>query len=138
MYRLRRRREIGGAATDRIARADGGVDTALIRPGVAAAVTDDVSERPPDETLLETLAVRRNVAVGVGVGLAVAAVAYAVRVFELLGPVSGARTYPIVGPEAWFVLLAAVFAASTALGVTLLLTAVRAYRLTRSVSDEDG
>ena len=85
--------------------------------------------------MLSALAVRRNVTLGLAVGVGVALAAYAIRVFELLGPVAGARTYPIVGPETWFLLLAVVFAVSTALGVTLLLTAVQAYRLTHSVSE---
>ena len=91
----------------------------------------DADNRP--ETLIDALAVRRNVAVGIVVGLGVAAAAYAVRVFELLGPVVTTREYPVVGPEGWFLLLAVVFAVSTALLVVLVLTAIRAARLARSV-----
>jgi hypothetical protein len=56
-----------------------------------------------------------------------------VRIFELLGPVGFERTYPIVGPEAWFLLLAIVFASATALGVVVVLTAIRAVRLSKDV-----
>lgn len=99
-------------------------------------MTDDAPDRPP-ATMLSALAVRRNVTVGLAVGVGVALAAYAIRVFELLGPVASARQYPIVGPETWFLLLSVVFAVSAALGVTLLLTAVHAYRLTRRVSEDE-
>ncbi len=87
--------------------------------------------------MVEALSVKRNATVGVFVGLAVATLAYVVRVFELLGPVADGRSYPVFGPELWFILLAFVFAAATALGVTLLLTAFNAYTLTKQVSAED-
>ena len=87
--------------------------------------------------MVSALALQRNVSIGVAVGVGVALVAYVVRVFELLGPAPGARPFPIVGPETWFVLLAVVFAVSTALGVTLLLTAISAYRLTHRVSADE-
>jgi hypothetical protein len=88
-------------------------------------------ESPADqpETLVEALAVKRNVTVGVAVGVGVAAVAYAVRVFELFGPVVTTREYPVLGPEGWFFMLAVVFAVSTTLLVTLVLTGVRAAQL---------
>ena len=95
-------------------------------------VSDDPSDGPPTAALIDALGVRRNAAVGVAVGVAVAVAAYAIRVFELFGPVSDARSYPIVGPEAWFLLLAVVFAAATSLGVLLVLTAVRLYGLSTS------
>ena len=86
---------------------------------------------PPTGALLEALAVKRNATIGVGFGIGAAGLAYAVRIFELLGPVGFERTYPIVGPEAWFLLLAVVFASATALGVVVVLTAVRAVRLSK-------
>jgi hypothetical protein len=92
-------------------------------------VSDDSSNGPPTAALIDALGVKRNAAVGLAVGVAVAVAAYAVRVFELLGPVGGGRSYPIVGPEAWFLLLAVVFAAATSLAVMLVLTAVRLYGL---------
>ena len=83
--------------------------------------------------LLAALAVKRNTVIGLGVGIGVAAIAYLVRIFELLGPPGFERTYPIVGPEAWFLLLAVVFASATALGVVVVLTAIRAVRLSKDV-----
>lgn len=83
--------------------------------------------------LLAALAVKRNTVIGLGVGIGVAAIAYLVRIFELLGPPGFERTYPIVGPEAWFLLLAIVFASATALGVVVVLTAIRAVRLSKEV-----
>ncbi|MFQ3475463.1 hypothetical protein HKK80_04270 [Halonotius sp. F2-221B] len=87
----------------------------------------------PAGGLLAALAVKRNTVIGLGVGVGVAALAYLVRIFELLGPVGFERTYPIVGPEAWFLLLAVVFASATALGVVVVLTAIRAVRLSKDV-----
>ncbi len=87
--------------------------------------------------MLDALSVKRNAAIGVAVGLTIATLAYIVRVFELLGPIAGGRRYPVFGPELWFGLLAFVFAAATALGVTLLLTAFNAYTLTQQVSREE-
>lgn len=83
--------------------------------------------------LLAALAVKRNTVIGLGVGIGVAAIAYLVRIFELLGPPGFERSYPIVGPEAWFLLLAIVFASATALGVVVVLTAIRAVRLSKEV-----
>ena len=87
----------------------------------------------PTGGLLAALAVKRNTVIGLGVGIGVAALAYLVRIFELLGPEGFERTYPIVGPEAWFLLLAIVFASATALGVVVVLTAIRAVRLSKEV-----
>jgi|AntRauTorcE11898_2_1112593.scaffolds.fasta_scaffold34278_2 hypothetical protein len=103
---------------------------------VIQRLQEDVSDESPakqPETLVEALAVKRNVTVGLGVGVGVAAVAYAVRVFELYGPVVTTREYPVLGPEGWFLMLAVVFAVSTALLVMLVLTAVQAAALTRDV-----
>jgi len=94
-------------------------------------VTDEVPDRPPGSGLVQALRVPRNGAVGVGVGVVLAVVAYAARVFELLGPFAGTRTYPGLGPEGWFLVLAFVLATSTALLVTSLLTVVEAVRLAR-------
>jgi hypothetical protein len=88
-------------------------------------VSDDDSDGSQTAALIDALGVKRNAIIGLAVGVAVAVAGYVIRVFELLGPVGGARSYPIVGPEAWFLLLAVVFASATALAVTLVLTAVR-------------
>ena len=101
--------------------------------GDADEPATEPAEGPPTGGLLVALAIKRNITIGVGVGIGVAAVAYLVRIFELLGPVGFERTYPIVGPEAWFLLLAIVFASATALGVVVVLTAIRAVRLSRHV-----
>jgi hypothetical protein len=90
-------------------------------------MSDDPPARP--EGLLDALRVRHNARTGVAVGVALAALVYLGRVFEVVGPVPGSRTYPVVGPEGWFLLLAAVLASATALLVTTLLTAATAYRL---------
>lgn len=106
---------------------------ALVAAGMSETDADGESDGPPTAALVEMLAVKRNTLVGVGVGIGVAALAYAVRIFELLGPIGFERTYPIVGPETWFLLLAIVFASATALGVVLVLTAIRAVRLSKNV-----
>jgi len=106
---------------------------ALVAVGMSKSDADADADGPPTAALLDALAVKRNTLVGVGVGIGVAALAYAVRIFELLGPVGFERTYPIVGPEAWFLLLAIVFASATALGVVVVLTAIRAVRLSKNV-----
>ena len=106
---------------------------ALVAVGMSKSDADADADGPPTAALLDALAVKRNTLVGVGVGIGVAALAYAVRIFELLGPVGFERTYPIVGPEAWFLLLAIVFASATALGVIVVLTVIRAVRLAKSV-----
>ena len=95
-------------------------------------IVSDDADGPATAALMDALGVKRNAVIGVTVGVGVAVAAYAIRVFELFGPVSDARSYPIVGPEAWFLLLAVVFAAATSLGVMLVLTAVRLYGLSTS------
>jgi len=100
---------------------------------MSKGANEESPDSPPTAGLLTALAVKRNTIIGVGVGIGVAAVAYLVRIFELLGPVGFERTYPIVGPEAWFLLLAIVFASATALGVVVVLTAIRAVRLSKEV-----
>ncbi len=91
--------------------------------------TSEAPGRPPSGGLVTALAVKRNALVGVGTGVVLAVLVYLVRVFELLGPVGGGRSYPVVGPAGWFLVLGFVLAVTTALLVTTLLTAVRAYRL---------
>lgn len=97
------------------------------RPG------DGVSDNPGADGLLRALDLPRNARRGAVVGLALAAVAYLVRVLELFGPFAGTRAYPVLGPEGWFLLLAFVLAASSAMLVTTLLTLVSAYRLARDL-----
>jgi len=93
-------------------------------------VSDASSDSQPS-TLAEALSVKRNVGVGLAVGVGVAIAAYAVRVFELFGPVVTTREYPVIGPEGWFLMLAIVFASATALLVILVLTGVRVARLAK-------
>ena len=88
-------------------------------------------ERPPSAGLLDALQVRRNAAVGVVVGVVIAILGYLVRVFELAGPASGTQSFPVVGPEGWFLILGFVLASATALFVTAALPAASSYRLTR-------
>ncbi len=88
-----------------------------------------VPERPPSGGLVAALDVRRNAVAGLASGVGLAVVVYLVRVFELLGPTGGGRSYPVVGPAGWFAVLGFVLAVATALLVTTLLTALRAYRL---------
>ena len=57
-------------------------------------MSDEVPERPAGSGLVQALRVRRNGAVGAGAGGALAVGAYAARVFELLGPFAGPRTFP--------------------------------------------
>jgi hypothetical protein len=92
---------------------------------------DDRPERPGVAPLVERLRVRRNGVAGAAVGALVAALLYAVRVFELLGPFAGRQTFPVVGPEGWFLLLALVFASSTAVIVATLLTLATGYAAVR-------
>jgi len=96
-------------------------------------VSDDQSTSGP-ENMLEVLDVKRNAIVGLLIGGGIAALAYIVRVFELLGPVTTGREYPILGEEGWFLMLAVVFAVSTALLVVLVLSAVRMVQLVKQTS----
>lgn len=86
--------------------------------------------------LLESLAFYRNVRVGLVVGAVLAVLLYGVRAFELLGPVIDTREYPLFGPDAWFLLLAFVLAATFALLVAIALTVVEAVRGARDASAE--
>lgn len=90
-------------------------------------------ERPPAAALADALSVGRNAAVGAAVGLLVAVGAYLVRVLELVGPVRGTQTYPVLGPEGWFLGLALVLASATALLVATLLTLVSLVRRVREL-----
>ena len=84
--------------------------------------------------MIEALDVKRNAIVGLLVGGGVAALAYIVRIFELLGPVATSREYPFVGEAGWFLMLAVVFAVSTALLVVVVLTGVRMVQLVRKTA----
>jgi len=86
--------------------------------------------------LLESLAFYRNVKIGLVAGAVLAALLYLVRTLELLGPVVDTREYPIFGPDAWFLLLAFVLAATFALLVAIGLTIVEAIRGARGISAE--
>ncbi|MWV65688.1 hypothetical protein GRS48_12785 [Halorubrum sp. JWXQ-INN 858] len=89
--------------------------------------------------LLESLEFYRNVRIGLVAGAVLAAVLYLVRTFELLGPLVEAREYPLFGPEAWFLLLAFVLAATFALLVAAALTVLEAARGAKEISAErDG
>ncbi|MFB6168859.1 MAG: hypothetical protein ABEJ43_08435 [Haloferacaceae archaeon] len=99
---------------------------------------DGRPERPGVGPLVERLRVRRNALVGAAVGVLVAALLYAVRVGELLGPFSGTQSFPVVGPEGWFLLLAFVLASSTAVVVATLLTLVTGYAVVREATRETG
>lgn len=88
--------------------------------------------------LLESLAFYRNARVGLVAGAALAVLLYAVRTLELLGPVIDAREYPLFGPDAWFLLLAFVLAATFALLVAVVLTVAEAVRSARDVTAERG
>lgn len=102
----------------------------LVIRWLRVGVSDASSDSQPS-TLAEALNIKRNVVVGLAVGVGVAVVAYAVRVFELFGPVVTTREYPVIGPEGWFLMLAIVFASATALLVILVLTGLRVARLAK-------
>lgn len=99
-------------------------------------MSDDSSTKPPMLVLLESLAFYRNARIGLVAGAAFAALLYLVRTGELLGPVIDAREYPLFGPDAWFLLLAFVLAATFALLVAIALTIAEAVRGARDVSTE--
>ena len=87
--------------------------------------------------LLESLAFYRNVRIGVITGLLLAGSLYLVRTFELLGPLTEVREYPVFGPEVWFLSLAFVLAAAAALSVAVGLTLFEAVRGARDVGREN-
>ena len=78
--------------------------------------------------LLESLSFYRNVRAGAAAGALLAVLLYLVRTFELLGPVIDTREYPLFGPDVWFLLLAFVLAATSALSVAVVLTIATAVR----------
>ncbi|GAB7089903.1 hypothetical protein JCM18237_01740 [Halorubrum luteum] len=84
--------------------------------------------------LLESLEFYRNVRVGIVAGVLLALVLYLVRTFELLGPLTEVREYPLFGPDLWFLLLAAVLAATFALLIAIVLTVATAVRRGREIS----
>ena len=86
--------------------------------------------------LLESLSFYRNVRIGAAVGGLLAVVLYLVRTFELLGPLIDAREYPLFGPDVWFLLLAFVLAATSALSVAIALTIATAVRGAREGGTE--
>jgi hypothetical protein len=94
--------------------------------------SDGRPERPGVGPLIERLRVRRNALVGGALGVLVATLLYAVRVFELLGPFAGRQTFPVIGPEGWFLVLALVLASSTAVIVATLLTLATGYAVVRA------
>lgn len=100
-------------------------------------MSDDEPNKPPMLVFLESLGFYRNVRIGVVAGIGVAVALYLVRTFELLGPLTEVREYPIVGPELWFLLLATVLAATFALLVAAGLTAVEAIRRGKDISAEE-
>ena len=91
-------------------------------------VTDESSTKPPMLILLESLAFYRNVKIGLAAGASLALLLYLVRALELLGPVIDTREYPLFGPDVWFLFLAFVLAATSALLVAIALTIAEAVR----------
>jgi len=91
-------------------------------------VTDESSTKPPMLILLESLAFYRNVRIGLVTGASLAVLLYLVRALELLGPVIDTREYPLFGPDVWFLFLAFVLAATSALLVAIALTIAEAVR----------
>jgi hypothetical protein len=94
--------------------------------GGSSGVSSDAPERPPTAQFMAALSVARNAKVGVASGVAVALLIYAVRVFEVLGPVADTRGSPLL-----FLTLALTLALAVAAVVALGLTLVAAYRLAR-------
>ncbi|ESS04173.1 MAG: hypothetical protein A07HR67_01160 [uncultured archaeon A07HR67] len=86
--------------------------------------------------LLESLAFYRNVRIGAVSGALLAVALYLVRTLELLGPVVEVREYPAFGPDVWFLFLAFVLAATSALLVAITLTLFEAVRGARGVGRE--
>jgi hypothetical protein len=82
--------------------------------------------------LLESLSFYRNVRIGAAAGGLLALSLYLVRTFELLGPLIDTRDYPVFGPDVWFLLLAFVLAATSALFVAVVLTVATAVRGARA------
>ncbi|WP_425601823.1 DUF7536 family protein [Halorubrum hochsteinianum] len=96
----------------------------------------DEPSKPPMLVLLESLSFYRNARVGAAVGALLAVLLYLVRTLELLGPVIDTREYPLFGPDVWFLLLAFVLAATSALSVAVALTIAAAVRGARETDAE--
>jgi hypothetical protein len=97
-----------------------------------------MSDAPsPLVQLLRTIevasAVRRGLLAGVGLAIAL----YLIRVLELVGPVAGTRSYPILGAAGWYALLALVLAVSLAMLVTAVIVTVRLVRLFRDAAAQE-
>jgi hypothetical protein len=110
-------------------RSDGSLRVWLLPAGVS----DDTAEKPPMLVLLESLEFYRNVRIGAVSGALLAVALYLVRTLELLGPVVEVREYPAFGPDVWFLFLAFVLAATSALLVAITLTLFEAVRGARGV-----
>jgi hypothetical protein len=115
------------------ARTEARNDENLVVRTVQSRVSDETPDQLPVAGVVEALSVRRNAKAGVVVGVCLGVLVYLARVFELLGPFSGTREYPVFGPEGYFLVLAFVLASTTALLVATLLTVVSAYRLTKQL-----
>jgi hypothetical protein len=97
-----------------------------------------MSDAPsPLVQLLRTIevasAVRRGLLAGVGLAIAL----YLIRVLELVGPVAGTRSYPVLGAAGWYALLALVLAVSLAMLVTAVIVTVRLVRLFRDAAAQE-
>jgi hypothetical protein len=97
-----------------------------------------MSDSPPPlvqllRTIEVTSAVRRGVLVGAGLAVAL----YLIRVFELIGPVAGTRSYPVLGVSGWYAMLALVLAVSVAMLVTAVIVTIRLVRLFRHAADQE-
>lgn len=92
---------------------------------------DNRPDRPPLVALLESLNIGQNAKRGAVGGLSLAVIAYLFRFLELWGPLADGRQYPVVGPEGWFLLLAFVLAATSAMLITVVLTVSAAVQETR-------
>lgn len=89
--------------------------------------------------LLESLGLYRNARLGAAVGLALGAAAYLFRIAEPWGAAGDAWRHPVLGPEGWFLLLAAVLAVAGGMLVTIGLTVATAVRRIRAgVPDLDA
>ena len=103
---------------------------------LSTVVSDDTADKPPMLVLLESLEFYRNVRIGTVAGALLAIALYLVRTLELLGPVVEVREYPAFGPDVWFLFLAFVLAATSALLVAIALTLFEAVRGARGVGRE--
>ena len=91
---------------------------------------------PPLVQLLRTIEVASAVRRGLLVGAGLAVTLYLIRVFELIGPVAGTRSYPVLGVSGWYAMLALVLAVSVAMLVTAAIVVVRLVRLFREAADQ--